>query len=114
MEQNKPTHPDVPDDIFSEEEETEQRQWQVFLRANKPAYISDVYEALDQSEWTTELGEKGIIPESVELTLVSFYHTGTFREAYVKAAEMCDYLNGEADIPDSSWEFERGSITVIQ
>jgi hypothetical protein len=114
IEQAKPTQPDVPDYIFSEGKETEEQQWQVFPNSIYPVMLDDVYSALEHTEWTTELGDKGIIPESVELTMVSFYCEGTLLEVYLKAAEMCEYLNSQADIPDSSWEFERGSIVVVE
>lgn len=111
---SKPTHPDVPDDIFTEEEETKERQWHVFLSALEPVEIPQVYEALDHTDLCTKLGKNDLMPESVQLSLVSFYHTGTYREAYVEAAKKCDYLNEQEDIPASEWEFERGSIMVAE
>jgi hypothetical protein len=103
-------HPDVPEEIFNEEDRKVGKEWVVHLHSITPLEISDVYAALEDEECKTELGALGVFPEDVTLNAVKFYHVGTFRGAYIKATKMCDKLNSMEEMGDSEWEFERGSI----
>jgi len=106
----QPPHPEVPDDIFDEEERTEKDHWQIFLTATEPAQINCRNHAVYNEEFKDDLDELDLIPESITLNSVSFYFSGTFRDAYLKAQRVCDELNEERDIGGAEFEFERGSI----
>lgn len=102
--------PDLPEEIFDEEDRTVEQQWQIFLNSATPLEIKNRHTAISDEEYKVPLGEHGIMPENATLNTVSFYFTGTYREAYIKAGEMCDKLNDMEETRDSEWEFESGSI----
>jgi len=105
-------HPDVPESIFDNEDRTVERRWQIFLKSVQPLELMNRLNAISEEDCKVPLGENGIMPESVTLNTVSFYFTGTYREAYIKAQEKCDKLESMESMRDSSWEFESGSIVA--
>lgn len=108
------SHPEVPEDIFDNQDVTKVRQWQVFLQSVSPATIHNREKAVEQAEWSDGLDEHNLIPESVTLNTVSFYFEGTRREAHLKAQRKCDKLNKTDLLDDSSWEYEFGCIMLAE
>lgn len=103
-------HPDVPEEMFDEEERNVEKEWQIFLNASEPMALTHLKSAIEGEDWCSDLRFLTLIPESVTLNTVSFYYFGTFREAYLAAQKMCDTLNDSDTLPRSRWEFERGGI----
>jgi hypothetical protein len=99
---------------FTVDERTVEKEWQIYLNAIYPATVSTHGDALEGEDWSDDLNELDLIPESITLNSVSFYFTGTFEEAYTAARDMCDELNENRDVGDSKWEFERGSIMLVE
>jgi|APHM01.1.fsa_nt_gi hypothetical protein len=102
-----------PREDFLEEERTEEHEWNIFLHARDPPRIEQRMKAANLATWNDDLGEHNLIPESVTMGTVSFYFTGTFKEAYEKAIEKCRELSRTGVMSSSTWEFEEGDIMPV-
>lgn len=96
-------------DIFTEEERTVEKDWHIYLYGR---YNIDPLAAVDGTDARAQLSVYDVIPESVCIHAVSFYFTGTFKEAYEAAQQRCDELN-QSNLGEDDWGFERGSIMSI-
>ncbi|ABB77950.1 hypothetical protein [environmental halophage 1 AAJ-2005] len=96
---------DNSDPLFTGESDVETAEWSIELSASRPVELDEVQSALADENWASELEKKGIIPKNVTLDTVTLSQTGTYYDAYAKAIDTCEYLNEEADIPNSHWEF---------
>lgn len=104
------SHPHIPESIFDEEDCTIEKEWQVYLTALEPLPVDSVHHAICNESYSDTLEDMDLIPELIRLTTVSFYYTGTFRDAYIAARRKCDELNEAEDVPCENWDYERGSI----
>lgn len=98
---------------FDEQEQNEVAVWSVILEASEGAWVDRGADLVHEARWSDDLEDYGLTPEKVELTSVSFYVEGTYKEAFTAALNRCNALSRDNVMGASSWVFNEDLVSKI-
>jgi len=93
---------------LSEEDKSESHTWHIYIRGKqnvRDGSMEVVSEAFNSNIADT------VIPEKASVEMLSFYFTGTLKEAIIAAEVLCDKLN-QFNGTEKYWDFDSDSIMV--